>query len=210
MSSRRRFRGRIAGVGSTSGVRVVVGWWLESPFGDFADVMVERPDGHRVLLAPSEQVADLVSSTYTFDEVRIEDVDIDGDRGRVDGDPRPGRWGPSSPSLTMSLEVGDRIPLGRLLQVLPRPLLETPAFATLADPVARVVVRGVRTRGVARRGRREYYGATDVHAVTTMAGTFDGVDLGSLAPVDPPCRFGFSSTPRRPSVTSVTTTIVDL
>ena len=29
----------------------------------------------------------------------------------------------------------------------------------------------------------------------------------ALAPVDPPCRFGFSSTPRRPSVTSVVTTI---
>jgi hypothetical protein len=30
---------------------------------------------------------------------------------------------------------------------------------------------------------------------------------GRLAPVDPPCRFGFSSTPRRPSVTSVVTTV---
>ena len=30
---------------------------------------------------------------------------------------------------------------------------------------------------------------------------------GALAPVDPPCRFGFSSTPRRPGVTSVVTTV---
>jgi len=35
----------------------------------------------------------------------------------------------------------------------------------------------------------------------------DGVDLGELALVDPPCRFGFSSTPRSPSVTSVVTTV---
>ena len=28
-----------------------------------------------------------------------------------------------------------------------------------------------------------------------------------LTPVDPPCRFGFSSTPRRPSVTQVVTTV---
>jgi hypothetical protein len=83
-------------------------------------------------------------------------------------------------------------------------------FATLADPVARVVLRGVRTRGVARAGRREYYGATDVRSVSWVAGRFDGVELGRLAPVEPPCRFGFSSTPRRPSVTSVTTTITDL
>jgi hypothetical protein len=46
-----------------------------------------------------------------------------------------------------------------------------------------------------------------VRAVTGIAGEWRGVDLGSLAPVDPPCRFGFSSTPARPSVTSVVTTI---
>ena len=32
-----RFSGRIAGVGSTSGTRVVIGWWRDSPFGTFAD-----------------------------------------------------------------------------------------------------------------------------------------------------------------------------
>ena len=69
------------------------------------------------------------------------------------------------------------------------------------------LLRGVRTRGAALAGRREWYGATDVHAVTSLAGTYDGGDLGTLAPVDPPCRFGFSSTPRRPSVTTVVTTV---
>ena len=118
-------------------------------------------------------------------------------------------WGPSSPSLSLTLEVGDRTGLGRLLRLVPGRVATSPAFATLADPVARVALRGVRTRGVARAGRREYYGATDVRAVTSMSGTFDGADLGALAPVDPPCRFGFSSTPRRPSVTEVTTTILD-
>ncbi len=211
MGTRRRFRGRIAGVGSTSGVRVVVGWWLETPFGPFADVMVERADGHRVLLAPSEQVADLVATTYTFDEVRIEAVEVfAGTAQRPGGGQELQSFGPSSPSLSLTLEVGDRTGLGRLLRVVPGRVATSPAFATLADPVARVALRGVRTRGVARAGRREYYGATDVRAVTSMTGAFDGVDLGSLAPVDPPCRFGFSSTPRRPSVTEVTTTIVDL
>ena len=113
----------------------------------------------------------------------------------------------ASPSLRLSLDVGGRTGLGHLLRVVPRPIAEAPAFVTLADPVARVVLRGVRTRGTARAGRREYYGATDVRAVTGIEGSFDGVDLGSLAPVDPPCRFGFSSTPERPSVTSVVTTI---
>ncbi|GGL37171.1 hypothetical protein H9L10_15275 [Phycicoccus endophyticus] len=200
VGERGRFRGRIAGVGSTSGVRVVVGRWQESPFGGFADAMVERADGHRVLLAPTEQVADLVATTYTFDEVRLEPVAVED---------APGGWRIASPSLDLSLEVGRRTALGRLLRVLPRPVAESPGFATAADPVARVVLRGVRTRGTARAGRREYYGATDVRAVTALRGSFEGSDLGRLAPVDPPCRFGFSSTPRRPSVTSVTTTIVD-
>jgi hypothetical protein len=99
--------------------------------------------------------------------------------------------------------------VGHLLRLLPQAFAQSPAFATLADPVARVAMRGVRTRGMARAGRREFYGATDLRSVTALAGTLDGILLGSLAPVDPPCRFGFSSTPRRPSVTDVVTTIVD-
>jgi hypothetical protein len=43
--------------------------------------------------------------------------------------------------------------------------------------------------------------------VTALRGRFDGADLGRLAAVDPPCSFGFSSTPRRPSVTEVVTTV---
>ncbi|WP_377645243.1 hypothetical protein [Oryzobacter terrae] len=213
MGARQRFRGRIAGVGSTSGTRVVVGWWHESPFGSFADVMVETAAGHRVLLAPTSEVADLVATTYTFDEVRLEPVSVrPGPSGVVgDGAARglvPG-WSVETPSLSLALEVGGRTALGRVLRLVPPGLAGTPAFATLADPVARVVLRGVRTRGVARAGRREFYGATDVRAVTALEGSFEGADLGDLRPVDPPCRFGFSSTPRRPSVTDVVTTIVD-
>ncbi len=94
-----------------------------------------------------------------------------------------------------------------LLRAVPRRLAESPAWCAATDPAARVLLRGVRTRGVAREGRREWYGATDVRAVTALAGTFDGAALGTLAPVDPPCRFGFSSTPRRPAVTTVVTTV---
>ena len=55
MTARRdRFTGRIAGVGTTSGVRVVVGRWDQSPWGGFTDVMLAQPDGLRVLLAPSQ------------------------------------------------------------------------------------------------------------------------------------------------------------
>lgn len=195
---RLRFEGRIAGAGSTSGVRVVVGRWQRSPFGAFTDVMLETGAGHRVLLAPSRQVADFVAATYVFDEVRVEPVDV------VD---TAGGWRLTGPSLTAELRLGRRTGLGRLLRLIPAPVATHPAWSSAADPVSRIVLRGVRTRGVAREGRREWYGATDVRAVVGLTGTFDGVDLGELRPVVPPCRFGFSSTPRRPSVTSVVTTV---
>ncbi|MEO7423242.1 MAG: hypothetical protein ABIU87_12735 [Ornithinibacter sp.] len=228
MTERQRFQGRIAGVGSTSGVRVVLGWWHQSPFGAFADAMVERPDGHRVLLAPSQQVADFVSATYVFDEVRIEPIEVEarvGTSSPASGSQRERRprarraregssrtvatWQVDSPSLHLDLTVGERTGVGRLLRVVPRRLATSPLWATAIDPVARVAMRGVRTRGVARAGRREYYGALDAQAVTAASGRLDGIPLGDLAPVDPPCRFGFSSTPRRPSVTDVVTTIID-
>lgn len=66
---RSRFTGAIAGLGTASGIRIVVGRWSQTPWGPFSDVMVERSDGHRLLLAPDERVAGFVQSTYSFDEV---------------------------------------------------------------------------------------------------------------------------------------------
>ncbi len=190
-----QFRGAIAGVGSTSGVRIVVGRWDESPYGAFADAMVETSAGHRVLVAPTDEVASFVASTYEFDEVRVEPITVNG-------------WDLTSPSLSLALEVGAPTRLGRLLRVVPSRVAESPAWCTVTDPVARLVLRGVRTRGSAGNGRREWYGATDQHRVLSIRGDFDAVDLGGLAPVDPPPRFGFSSTPTTPSVTTVVTTVV--
>jgi hypothetical protein len=195
--TRQRFEGAIAGVGSTSGVRVVVGRWERSPLGAFADAMVATPEGRRILLAPSQEVADFVASTYSFDEVRIEPVEVSGDAA----------WQVRSVSLTLALVVGRRTWLGRLLRPVPRRLATSPAWCTVTDPVARLVLRGVRTRGSAGNGRREFYAATDHRAVTAVTGTFDDAPLGSLAPVRPEPRFGFSSTPSRPSVTTLVTTV---
>ncbi|WP_229707017.1 hypothetical protein [Nocardioides deserti] len=179
-------------------MRVVVGHWHDTPLGAFADAMVETPAGHRVLLAPHEDAAEFIAATYTFDEVRIEPFAVT-EQG--------GRWGVRSDSLTLDLAVGRRTALGRLLRLVPDRLATSPAFCTLTDPVARVVLDGVRTRGSAAGSRREWYGATDHHAVTAAGGAFDGVPLGDLTRVEPPPRFGFSSTPARPSVTSVVTTV---
>ncbi|OMQ14701.1 hypothetical protein A7K94_0214710, partial [Modestobacter sp. VKM Ac-2676] len=73
---RLRFDGWILGTGTTSGTRLVVGHWPRSPLGPVSDVMVERPDGHRILLAQTAELAAFVAATYTFDEVRVVDVTV--------------------------------------------------------------------------------------------------------------------------------------
>jgi len=190
-----RFHGRIAGIGTTSGVRVVVGRWHTSPLGAFADAMVERPDGHRVLLAPNQDVADFVAATYTFDEVRIEPFAVTGSQ----------TWAVRSTSLSLDLDVGSRTWLGQLLRLVPRPVARAPWWCALTDLVARAVLRGVRTRGDTG-DRLEWYGATDHRRLLGAGGTFDGADLCAMADVEG-THFGFSSTPRSPSVTDVVTTI---
>ena len=208
---RQRFVGRIAGVGTTSGTRVVVGHWHDTPMGAFSDAMVETAEGQRVLLAPRPEVADFIAATYSFDEVRIEPFTVTATgttTGTATGTGSATRWQVRSPSLTLDLAVGGPTPLGRLLALVPRRLATAPMWCALSDPVARVVLRGVRTRGSAGGGRREYYGATGVRRIRSAGGTWQGADLGTLTPVDPPPRFGFSSTPRRPSVTDVVTTVL--
>jgi hypothetical protein len=195
---RDRFIGRIAGVGTTSGVRVVVGRWDQSPWGSFTDVMLAQSDGLRVLLAPSGQVAEFVAATYTFDRVDLGPVAVTDDGSA---------WQVTAPGLVLRLATGPRRLVGRLLGVVPRQVSTAPAWTAVTDPVARVAMRGVRTRGTTGNGRREYYGATDLHAVDAVEGTWQGSPLGTLAAVDPDPRFGFGSTPRRPSVTSLVTTV---
>jgi len=193
-----RFEGEICGFGTASGHRVVVGRWPRSPFGPFADVMHEAPDGTRTLLAPTTQVAEFVEGTYTFDVVRIVPVVAERSSGglRVEaGD------------LAAEVTVGPRNALGWLLHAVPVRLARARWWCTVIDPIARVAMRGVRTRGTAGNGRHEFYGATDQHRVTAVAASLAGTDLGPLADVWPPVRFGFSSTPKAPSLVAVTTTI---
>lgn len=185
------FTGHIAGVGTTSGVRVVVGLWDETPFGAVADAMVEDADGHRALVAPTAELAELIATTYTFDEVVIETVERDG-------------WTVTSPSIALTLTPGRRRGIGVLLRTVPAPLRRSPTWARLCDPIARTVMPGVRTYGTAGNDRTEWYAARDAWRVAAVEGTWRGTDLGSLAPVDPPVRFGFGSAPRTPTVTSLT------
>ncbi|ANY08694.1 hypothetical protein [Pseudonocardia sp. HH130630-07] len=195
-----RFDGWISGLGTRAGRRVVVGHWPRSPLGPFTDVMTEDADGHRTLLAPSGEVAAFVAATYTFDEVRVVPVThtARGDRRQVVAGP-----------LEIAWRVGGRTVLGALLRLVPAPLAVNRYWLRGIDPLARRVQPGVRTVGSAGGGRREYYGARDLHRVTAAVARWDGADLGGLAPVAPPVRFGFGSAPGTPSHVRITTLVED-
>lgn len=198
MRDEQRFRGRILGAGTTSGMRIVVGLWDSSPFGAFTDVFIEKPDASSLLLAPDEVIAAYVSGTYRFDAVRVVDV-----RARRTPTTLELTAGP----LVASFRIGPITPLGRLLRVVPRRLATNPTWLAAIDPVARLIAPGAGTAGSAGGGRREYYGVTRSRAVLGVRGTWLDQDLGRLAPLDPPVRFGFASLPATPQVVTVETII---
>lgn len=192
------FDGWILGVGTTSGTRVVVGHWPRSPLGALSDVMVQRPDGRRVLLAPSPAAAEFIATTYAFDEVRVLDVAVDRPDART--------WAVDAGPLRLRVTTGRRPPLGWLLRAVPPPLARTPAWVGLLDRPARLLT-GLRTTGSAGDGRTEWYGVQDLHVVTALTASWDGEPLGAPATVRPPVTFGFGSVPPRPSLARVTTTV---
>lgn len=134
------FNGHIAGFGTRAGTRFVVGSWLESPFGRFADVMVEEADGRRSLLAPNADVAEFVSATYMFDSIELGDVTVQQstDAFRV-----------SAPGLTAEGTLGGAAPFDWLLRWVPARLASAPAWLRAIDPVAARLVPGC-ARRVAR------------------------------------------------------------
>ncbi|CAL8895906.1 hypothetical protein [Kocuria varians] len=197
-----RFTGHIAGVGTSDGTRLVLGCWSATPHGPFADVMVAHPDGRRELLAPDDWVADFVSATYTFDTVTRVPVHV-----VRTGFSRASRWTVTAGALTWHFSVGPRALLGLALQAVPRPLGESLGFARFTNLVAPRLMPGVRTLGTAGNGRTEWYSAHDLHAITYSRATWGGRDLGALTDMTPPPDFGFSSTPRRPSLTALTSSV---
>lgn len=196
--SRLRFDGSIAGMGTASGVRIVVGHWPRSPFGAVGDVMVEEADGHRLLVAPTPELAGFIADTYEFDEVRVAPVTIT---------PAGELWTVAAGPLDLRFRLGRRGWLGSLLRAVPPPLARRPAWIAAVDLPARLVLPGVRTRGGTAGGRREWYGAQDLRPIVGLSARLDGRDLGPLAPVTPPVRFGFGSTPRDAAVVRVVTTV---
>lgn len=198
MGMRWIFDGHIAGIGTASGLRAVVGLWQESPFGSFADAMVELPSGRRILLAPTAEVAGFIAAVYSFDETRVVDIAVRHSGGTLTVD---------AGHLLLEAALGARTSLGTAARLIPRPLAVHPGWLRAVSPLAGLLSPGVRTAGTAGGGRREYYGVTDLHRIDAATVTWDGVDAGTLAKVLPAVGFGFSSVPPEPGIARVRTTV---
>ena len=195
-SKRRLYlEGRIAGTGFASGDRFVAGLWERGPLGAMTDVMWARPDGARVLLAPTEEVAAFISDVYEFDDVRVVPVALkDGQAIEIEAGP-----------VALSLTPG---PPARAFALRPRALRRSLPWVAFEDSVLRPLVgrlvlkgaAGVRARGRSTSGVREWYRIDAYRPVTSAHGSIDGRDLGPMAPLDPPVQFGFSEFPRYPAV----------
>lgn len=198
-----QFYGWIAGVGTRSGTRLVLGHWTRTPFGRFSDVMVAHPDGRRELLAPSREIADFVASTYRFEQITVCPVEV----RRHDT-----IWHVVAGPLDWTFAQAQQHRLGRWLDVVPLSIARTATFARLTNPVAARVLPGVRTIGQAdsaQAGRTEWYAGRDLHHITLSLATWNGASLGLLGPVTPAPDFGFSSTPAEPSIARVVSTVSD-
>lgn len=199
MSGHWVFDGHIAGVGTASGLRAVIGLWQRSPFGAFADVMVQEASGHRLLLAPTPLTAEFISSTYSFDEVKV--VDVQAHCGQKSLTVRAG-------PLRIDAATGPRALLGTALKAVPGGLAVSTRWLRAISPLAALAVPGARTFGSAGSGRTEFYGVTDLHHIASASVSWNGQDAGALAPIRPAVTFGFSSVPPRPGIARVRTTIV--
>ncbi len=199
------FEGAITGAAFASGDAVVAGTWARSPFGQFIDVMWRRPDGTRILLAPSHEVAIYVSGLYSFDEMEV--VPIHGGIR----DAQISVWaGP----LEFHAHLAPRDWRSWLFGLRPRSLRRSPWWISLEDRLARPFVgtllgggAGVRAAGTAPGGQQEYYGADDWRRITAASLMVHGAPAGDLA--DFPANFGvgLSAFPTIPSSVRVGTLI---
>ncbi len=183
--------GAIGACGFSSGNRVVIGHWDDSPIGPFGDVMWAEPDDHRTLIASSSSAATFITTVYEFDSVIVEkDLAINRSATRLTV-----RW-PNG-----SLEAG----LGRAVPFPPRP-------DWITERIERSVGRatmGVETYGTSPTGVEELYRADRVQRIRTGWAVVAGQDLGSIGPPRPASKFGFSEPPPFASVTHVRPRLLD-
>ena len=174
------FKGRVISSGFQTGDMVVIGDWSDSPQGAFTNLMWAKPDGTRVLIAPSEELGDFVSSLYSFDEVIVSSMEIERTEKSIEVECDLGRvcmkWGLNVP-----------LPFSR-----PRWFI-----ANIEAPFARLFF-GTKTHGTTRNGRKEWYHVRGLSRMKSVELELDGRSTKQMTGMAPSACFGFSNPPRMP------------
>ena len=184
-----KFQGRISSSGFSSGERIVVGDWYESPLGEFTNIMWARPDGKRILMSPSKKHADYVSSLYTFEEVNIVPIDIERNKRGISvkaGDL----------SINMSWKRGLAIPISRPLWFI----------STVEQFFANLFFK-TKTFGYTCNGLREWYCIQSLSKLNSAKASDGKQDFGEMSIFQTSACFGFSGPPKKPSSVRVNSII---
>ena len=175
------FSGRITSSGFSSGDRIVIGDWKDSPFGSFTNIMWAKSDGSRVLLSPSENLAEYVSSLYSFEEVKITPIVVNRKKRGI------------------SVKAGNLEVKMAWSLAFPIPLWRPKWFISTIENTIAVRFFNTSTYGLTRNGRREWYSIRRLSKVIHGECIIDGVNIGQSENFEIDACFGFSEPPKWPS-----------
>ena len=175
------FEGRITSCGFSSGDRIVIGTWRNTPFGSFSDIMWAKPDGSKVLIAPNEKIANYISSLYEFDIIQIEDLKVEdsGNMMKVE---------------TKDLNCHFEWSRGFSFLTKKRPLW----FIASIEFFFGWLIFGTKTYGKTKNGKKEWYAVDRLSKLTFAKAEFKKNDLGEYKKFHPKANFGFSDPPKMP------------
>ncbi len=157
------FDGLVAAAGYTSGDRVVIGHWHDSPIGPFSEVVWAEPDGWRTLFVVDDIVQRFVTAIDTFDSVIIV-ADLD-----VVWSPETSRLDVTWPGAALEFGIGRNV-----VRPEHRPRMRWP-LGSSAAPVDRY--------GVSATGVYEWHRTTWLRRIVGGWAVVAGRDLGE--PISP-------------------------
>lgn len=184
------FKGRITSSAFESGDRIVVGAWNDSIFGEFTDIMWAKKDGTRVLIAPTQEIADYVTAMYSFDDVILEEVTTSLTERSI-------KVNCNTMELEFSWNRGFSIPFKRSL-----------LFIQTVELFFARMLFSTRTFGITNDNRKEWYAIDRVSHIKSATAKINGKNTGKFKSMTEPCKFGFSEAPKKPSSCLVRTHIL--
>ena len=176
------FVGRITSCGFTSGDRLVIGHWKESPFGSFSDIMWAKPDGTKILIAPNQEIGDYISSMYEFDDIKIEEIRIEENTNQIRVE-------------TLEINCNFEWRNGISFLIKRRPLW----FVSSVEYLVGWLIFGTKTHGKTKNGKKEWYAVDRLSKLINAKAEINGEDLGEYTSFYPKANFGFSDPPKMPS-----------